>query len=162
MAYVVRRPKGRWEIRESVVTAAGPRARSLASFGSLDRATLDHAAARARGPFDPDSVRAAARKLGAPIDRGELDAAARTIFRLLRSDPLDPGVARLLSNRLEPESPILLDSGDSMAEWVGVGFEPRGAALRDLLDLGDHLPSGDRAELVFPAFAVEANRDADT
>jgi hypothetical protein len=60
MAYVVARPKGRFEIRESVHTPKGPRARSLANFSRLTDAVLVTAAQRATRPFDAASVRAAA------------------------------------------------------------------------------------------------------
>jgi hypothetical protein len=58
MAYVVARPKGRFEIRESVHTPKGPRARTLANFEQL----LDTARLRASRPFDPDAVLASAEK----------------------------------------------------------------------------------------------------
>ncbi|HEX3794785.1 MAG TPA: hypothetical protein VHV57_09825 [Acidimicrobiales bacterium] len=67
MAYVVARPRGRYEIRESVHTAKGPRARSLGNFSALSTAVLNTAAARASRPFDPEAVRAAADRLGVPI-----------------------------------------------------------------------------------------------
>jgi hypothetical protein len=60
MAYVVARPKGRFEIRESVHTPKGPRARSLANFAQLNDEVLDRARQRASRPFDTDAVRAAA------------------------------------------------------------------------------------------------------
>jgi hypothetical protein len=60
MAYVVARPKGRFEIRESVHTPKGPRARSLANFSELSDDVLARASQRASRPFDADAVRAAA------------------------------------------------------------------------------------------------------
>src|ERR1700686_2231275 len=62
MAYVVVRPRGRFEIRESVHTPKGPRARSLANFELLTDEVL--AAARRRGtrPFDTEAGGVAARK----------------------------------------------------------------------------------------------------
>ena len=62
MAYVVARPKGRFEIRESVYTPKGPRARTLANFEELTDKVLDTARHRASRPFDPDAVRASAAK----------------------------------------------------------------------------------------------------
>ena len=59
MAYVVARPKGRFEIRESVHTPKGPRARSLANFAVLSDEVLERARSRARRPFDVEAVRAA-------------------------------------------------------------------------------------------------------
>jgi hypothetical protein len=71
MAYVVARPKGRFEIRESVHTPKGPRARSLANFASLTDEVLERARRRASRPFDVEAVRAAARAAAA-IGDGDL------------------------------------------------------------------------------------------
>lgn len=65
MAYVVARPRGRFEIRESVHTPKGPRARSLANFAHLDDEVLDRARRRASRPFDTEAVRAAAERAAA-------------------------------------------------------------------------------------------------
>jgi len=69
MAYVVARPKGRFEIRESVHTPQGPRARSLANFAALTDEVLETARLRASRPFDARSVRASARRAGSPVRR---------------------------------------------------------------------------------------------
>ena len=80
MAYVVTRPKGRFEIRESVHTPMGPRARSLANFARFSDEVLERARKRATRPFDAEAVRAAARRLTetdeAPSERAASDAAA--------------------------------------------------------------------------------------
>jgi hypothetical protein len=65
MAYVVARPKGRFEIRESVHTPKGPRARSLANFSHLSDEVLARANERATRPFDRGAVRAAAARAAA-------------------------------------------------------------------------------------------------
>ena len=62
MAYVVARPKGRFEIRESVHTDKGPRARTLASFKELSNEVLARARRRASRPFDAEAVRASAER----------------------------------------------------------------------------------------------------
>jgi hypothetical protein len=67
MAYVVARPKGRFEIRESLHTRDGPRARSLAGFAVLTDAVLAKAARRAQRPFDMEEVLASGRRAGAPL-----------------------------------------------------------------------------------------------
>jgi hypothetical protein len=66
MAYVVARPRGRFEIRESVHTPGGSRARSLAGFTELSDEVLGKAGKRASRPFDADAVRASAARAGAP------------------------------------------------------------------------------------------------
>jgi hypothetical protein len=70
MTYVVARPKGRFEIRESIHTPAGPRARSLAGFTVLTDEVLAKAARRAQRPFDPVTVLASGRRAGAPRTSG--------------------------------------------------------------------------------------------
>ena len=67
MAYVVTRPRGRFEIRESVHTAQGPRSRSLANFAQLTDEVLATAGERASRPFDAQAVRASARRAGVPV-----------------------------------------------------------------------------------------------
>ena len=52
------------EIRESVSTAAGPRARTLATFRVLTADVIAEAASRARRPFDVEKIRARAAALG--------------------------------------------------------------------------------------------------
>jgi hypothetical protein len=75
MAYVVARPKGRFEIRESVHTPKGPRARSLANFAHLDDEVLERARRRASRPFDSKAVRAAAERAAA--ERAAANGTAR-------------------------------------------------------------------------------------
>jgi hypothetical protein len=62
MAYVVIRPNGRFEIRESVHTRKGPRARSLANFARFSDEVLERASKRASRPFDVEAVRVAAER----------------------------------------------------------------------------------------------------
>jgi hypothetical protein len=107
MAYVVARPKGRFEIRESLYTPAGPRARSLAGFSVLSDEVLAKAARRAQRPFDVEMVLASGRRAGAPVKAGAgreagvsarrfVDASrrmARTLQRPPAGGPVDPGAA---------------------------------------------------------------------
>jgi hypothetical protein len=83
MSYVVARPRGRFEIRESLHTQRGPRARTLAGFGVLSDEVLARAAERAQRPFDATAVLASGRRAGAritarspvaPVDRRSLSA----------------------------------------------------------------------------------------
>jgi hypothetical protein len=119
MAYVVARPRGRFEIRESLHTPAGPRARSLAGFDVLTDPVLAKAARRAQRPFDAEAVLASGRRAGAPTTagaRGERDGArerfveasrrmARDLQRSPALGPVDPG-ATLID---------LLDFADAVA-----------------------------------------------
>jgi hypothetical protein len=67
MAFVVARPNGRFEVRESFHTPAGPRARSLAGFDVLTDEVLTKAARRAERPFHLEAVLASAQRAGAPV-----------------------------------------------------------------------------------------------
>jgi hypothetical protein len=107
MAYVVTRPKGRFEIRESLHTATGPRARSLAGFAVLDDGVIAKAVRRAQRPFDVEAVLASGRRAGAPVTvrvgRKTDDASRRFVEssrRMTRAlqrppalRPADPGAA---------------------------------------------------------------------
>ncbi len=70
MAYVVARPGGRFEIRESLHTPDGSRARSLVGFDVLSDEVLAKAAGRAQRPFDVAAVLASGRRAGAPATVG--------------------------------------------------------------------------------------------
>jgi hypothetical protein len=70
MAYVVARPNGRFEVRESVHTPRGPRARSLAGFEVLTDEVLVKAARRAQRPFDANAVIASGKRAGAQVTAG--------------------------------------------------------------------------------------------
>jgi hypothetical protein len=107
MAYVVARPRGRFEIRESLHTPDGPRARSLAGFDVLSDAVLAKAARRAQRPFDAKAVLASGRRAGAPTlvgaggegedSRVRFVEASRRMARALGRPPVrrpvDPGAA---------------------------------------------------------------------
>jgi hypothetical protein len=108
MAFVVTRPGGRYEIRESLHTADGPRARSLAGFDVLTDEILAKAARRAQRPFDVEAVLASGRRAGAPTTvraagrktgasaRRFVEAShrmARTLQRPPAGGSADPGVA---------------------------------------------------------------------
>lgn len=107
MAYVVARPKGRFEIRESLHTPAGPRARSLAGFEILTDEVLAKAARRAQRPFDVEAVLASGQRAGAPATIGAwrktgdspsrfVEASRRMALALQRPPalgPIDPGAS---------------------------------------------------------------------
>lgn len=123
MAYVVRRPRGRFEIRESVHTPRGPRARSLASFSELNEEVLGAAARRAQRPFDPEGVRASARRCGV-LMAGQLDEEpldAMDPGGKPGSDPYARFVAasrRMASNVEIVPPPTRKDPGESLIELL--------------------------------------------
>lgn len=153
MAYVASRKGGRWEVRESVSTSAGPRSRTLAGFGILTPDVVAHARKRARTPITAAAIRRAARRAGAPVAEADADAAAGVLLRELESGRRPRrSLARLLAGALAGSgSPT--DAERAVAPWVGATLEQRAEALRDLLLLSDALPARDRTALAFPGVA---------
>ena len=132
MAYVVARPKGRFEIRESVHTDKGPRARTLASFKELTNEVLARARRRASRPFDAKAVRASAERAEHTIVPAGARATASTT-----STPARPRAPR----HRQPEASRFVESSRRMARALearppraGVRRDP-GDALIDLLGL---------------------------
>ncbi|HUC37207.1 MAG TPA: hypothetical protein VMR97_08795 [Acidimicrobiales bacterium] len=154
MAYVVRRPRGRFEIRESTTTPAGPRTRSLATFRALNEEVLEDASRRARAPLDRKRLRVLAERLGAPVEGSPADRAARSLLVELASGRRPrPGLSRLVVDALTTSGPGPEPSSrDSIIEWLGASARRRGETLRDLLDLTDHLPARSDVELRYPPF----------
>jgi hypothetical protein len=161
MPYLRKRSDGRVEIRESIATRKGPRARTLAVFrGALGPDVLERAAGLARRPFDRAALLARARSLGVPVSGRRADAAARALLRDLRQGvSLDPVLVTLLREALAAErARPVPEALAEAAEWVGVGAERRGAALRGLLRASDRLvrarpPRRERPAAPFPGFA---------
>ena len=142
MAFVVARPGGRFEVRESHATPHGPRARTLATFATLDDAVVAHVIERAESPIDVQHLVHAARRAGAPVTVGAspADAAARALLAEIRAGHRpSPALAAALSEAVEPSTPVS-DSVRAAAAWSGTTREERGDALRDLLLLSDRLP----------------------
>jgi len=152
IAYIVRRARDRFEIRESTNTSAGPRARSLATFHVLTDEVLEHAGDRAEKPFDRKRISELAAKLGVPVVGNAVDAAARSLLVQLASGRSPrPGLSQLLIEMLATSRRGLEPaSRDSIVEWIGAGTRLRGEALRDLLDLTDRLPVSRKGELRYP------------
>ena len=152
MAYIVPTKRGAFEIRESRSTPKGPRSRTLASFRELDDAVIEKARERAAKPPEPEELRQAAIRAGAPVAEEPIDRAARETLRLLAvGAALDPMLRRLLLDALQAEDrragadlnvprPDISDAARSATQWIGATPEARGEALRELLDLADALP----------------------
>jgi hypothetical protein len=149
MAYVVSRPHGRWEIRESYSTPRGPRARTLVGFTALNADLLERAAKRAQSSFDPEQLVHEARRKGVPFEPPPADdLATRLLHGVVRGEKVRPGIVRLLRDRL-PAAPRR-EVDESLADWLGATEEERGIALVDLLGLADRLPKPRRGPLAFP------------
>jgi len=153
MAYVVKRPGGRWEVRESVSTERGPRARTLASFRRLTPAVIQRAVRRASRPVTPAQIAESAERAGATGYAA--DAAARAVLAELgRGRRPAAGLRRALLGLLS-DPPALDTPGGGVVEWLGATDEERGAALRDLLRLTDRFPAWRRGRLQYPPLALE-------
>lgn len=164
MAYLRRRSQGRVEIRESISTPAGPRARTLCTFrGSLGPDSLERARARARRPFDEAALSASAHRLGISVTaRRRGGAARRLLARLRQGVAVDPVLVTLLREALTaaPSAPVPDDLRE-VAEWIGAEADQRGEALRGLLRTTDRLVRGRptrraRERDVFPRFCSAA------
>lgn len=140
MAYVVTRPKGRFEVRESLHTPKGPRARSLAGFDVLTDEALATAAARATRPFDARAVIASARRAGAPVRIGGAGVAEGVRDSSRRFVEASRRMAQSMRRRPAPS-----------------GGEDSGAALIDLLGFADAVarsqPPRPFEPLTFPVLA---------
>lgn len=161
--FVVARPGGAWELRETHSTDRGPRARTLASFRVLTPAVLARATQRAGAQVNPAVIRGLALRAGAPVEDSPADAAAASLLGAIgRQDRLashwrlvlgaalsDPGV-----DSGTGEGAVLSDSERAALAWVGATSADRGLALADALRLVDAVPAGpsrrQRARLRFP------------
>jgi hypothetical protein len=143
MAYVVARRNGRFEIRESLHTARGPRSRTLAGFSVLTDDVLASATRRAQRPFDTDAVLRSGRRAGARVQVAS-SGASRVRDRFLA------GSKNMASSVSRPPADVA--RGDS------------GAALLELLGFADIVRAGQpprpREPLGFPVLARLAERPA--
>jgi hypothetical protein len=145
MAFLVARKDGRFEIRESHATEAGPRSRTLASFRELDDDVLDHAAANARSRFDRAAIQERAAQLAVPRNTDRASRAARTLIAELRQGRRPaPGLVRLLRDELPADQRPTPDTIEQAHEWIGKTDRQRGEAIVDLLELGDAFPRRER------------------
>ena len=126
MAYVVTRPKGRFEIRESVHTPLGPRARSLANFATLTEDVLKRARRRAVRPFDAAAVRASAARL--TTQHGSEERSRHFVE-----------ASRRMAHSLDgaPGPAVRQDPGDALIDLLGLvaqirPFRPAGSAPEPL------------------------------
>src|SRR5258706_14812712 len=115
MEYVVKRPGGRWEIRESVSTDRGPRARTLGSFRRFTPAVLKRAVAAATRPTSSEAILEAATRAGAVSSAA--DAASQALLaEVAAGRPPSPGLRRLVLTMLS-EPPAHDPPGAEAAEW---------------------------------------------
>lgn len=154
MAYVVPRHNGRFEVRESVHTPRGPRARTLAGFRVLTDEVLAAARRRATRMFDLDVVLDSAKRAGAPVRAG---GHADRSYSLLRSGfHMREGGAMA---QTQPAARQFVDTSRRMALAFGqppaVKPEDPGAVLIDLLGFADAVgasqPPRRFEPLAFPA-----------
>jgi hypothetical protein len=152
MAYIVPRGAGRWEIRESRATPAGPRSNTLASFEVLTSEVIERARLRSAKPLDREALRRAAARVGAPVAPEAPDrASGELLAELAAGRHPRPILRRLLLDLLQNRDSSSSDSALAASAWIGATPRQRGDALRDLLLLTDRLPVRQRAtQLRFP------------
>lgn len=115
MAYVVARRDGRFEIRESVHTPRGPRARSLANFEVLTDEVLARAQRRATRPFDAKAVIASGERAGAPTASASpaVDGAGDPSRRFVEAS------RRMARSLRGPAQAGRTDPGDALIDLLG-------------------------------------------
>ena len=158
MAYLVARPRGRWEIRESRSTPDGPRSRTLASFRTLSADVIARASAASATELDAVGVLEMCRRAGVPFEERRADQAARALLEELRKGqapaaPLRQSLAEALA-RARPSGPVPHPGG--ARDWIGADAAERGEALRQLLDFTDKLPPRPKRPLQFPRLQPRA------
>lgn len=136
MTFVVAKPGGRWEIRESVATEAGPRAHTLATFAVLTSETLERARQRAKTAFDETRVLSGASRAGAPVQLRRADQLARELLREI-AEGNRPSVA--LTAELQAALPSRSHRPEA-ATWVGASLEDRGRTVAQLLEMANAFP----------------------
>lgn len=147
MAYVTRGSAGKWEIRESRTTAAGPRSHTLATFSLLTPEVIARAQSRADRPLRAEQLRQTARRAGAPVAAPTCDrAAGELIAELTAGRRPRPELARLLIDALQSDATTPSDHTSAASIWIGASPQKRGEALRDLLLLVDRLPYRERKQ----------------
>jgi hypothetical protein len=152
MAFVVAKAGGRFEVRETRRTPAGPRAMTLATFRVLDDQTVALAQAKATVPFATEQLRASARRAGAPLEDRRPDHLARQLLGdMADGQSPSPGLRRALADALARSALPANESLGDLALWIGVPDEIRAGALEDLLGLADAIPVRRRSSgLTFP------------
>lgn len=141
MSYVIGRRDGRFEIRESVHTPAGPRARTLATFTTLTDQVLAHAEGRATRRFDRDLVIERALARGARYEPPKPALLARELVRAMAAgERLPPALAAALRHQLLTDDDTVPDSIPPLIDWLGASSADRGEALRQLLRMTDRIP----------------------
>ncbi len=154
MAYVVQRPNGSWEIRESVTTPKGPRSRTLATFRRLSPGVIDKAVRRASRPTTAEEVHSALEKAGAVASVAD-EAARALLAEVAAGRPPSPGLRRLVLGMLS-DPPAHDVPGEGIGEWLAATERQRGAAVRDLMRLTDRLPHPPRTPMAFPVTSRRA------
>jgi len=139
MAYVVARRGGRFEIRESLHTAKGPRSRTLAGFDVLTDDVLAAAARRAQRPFDSEAVIRSGRRAGARV-RVATSGASRAHGFVTASRSMAAALG-------EPPLGARPDAGEPLMELLG---------FADMVRAGQ--PPRPYEPLMFPALSHLAQR----
>lgn len=123
----------------------------MATFGELTEDALELAESRASQPIDREGLRKKALMVGAPLAEPRSDRAARELISELRASRRPRrALEGLIADEIASGPSLSSDAARSAADWLDASLEGRGAALIDLLLLGDRLPSRRAPELGFP------------
>lgn len=148
MAYIVSRRDGRFEIRESSMTPAGPRSSTLAIFSELSEQVLALASARANGSFSSDELRGRATTMGVPWVGNQAALTARRLIAESVSGRPPPPVfeAVLRATLIDASVAAIPPNIEPLLEWIGRSDEYKGRVIRDLLSFGDAFPPSRRLD----------------
>lgn len=154
MAYITKSRNNLWEIRQSYVTANGPRSKTLATFDVLDDETIARATTRSVAEVTAEELVRSARRAGAPVRTDPArHAAGELLSAIANGATLPPVVALAVADAVgrQWKSPAnrhdaralgaLSDALKSASRWAGAEDRERAEALVDLLLLADALPT---------------------
>jgi hypothetical protein len=148
MATIIARDDGRFEVRESIATARGPRSRTLAIFRALNDDVLDHADQRAGRALDRKALIARAHALGLHVTRVAGASEPAGFLDRLRNNGLWPTHVRAVQEAIaDIEIDALPDHLEAMTDWLGADDRNRADALVDLLRLAGAIVAARDVEL---------------
>lgn len=142
MAFIVSRPNGTWEARESFRTEAGPRSRSLATFRELSPQVIQRIVERVSKPLDIEDLRQRALRAGVPTATGVDRLSARVAREITLDGPPSRSRSILLTDALRDKSELPHHLA-RMKLWAGATDDERADALADLLRASRAFPPVD-------------------
>lgn len=162
MTYIVSRPGGRWEIRETHRTAAGPRSRTLTSFRVLTPEVAEKAIERSSRSLTAWELQKMATEAGALLGTREVDRLARSLLsRKAAGEMPRPGLARALLDALASSSAERRDEREQGGRVGDRDDEAAGERLEEVLGLAEALPYAPQADPGYPTIAARIGESHD-